>query len=152
MHTQSSHSRAFTQLWGDPRKGNVFTYPTLPSSWGICCDSRSLRAPHLFNKRGFGSIRCSWGTCLASVLQSDHPLKTNTWENHPPLIHRTNTEDLHQGQREQEKDWEAQSSLRAWCLIDKTGIQDWTARWETLESKDVHKGQAQEKQERDGRS
>lgn len=150
MHTQNIHSKAFTPLWRHTThcKDNVSTYPTLPSSSGICCDSRSLRASFLFNERGFGSIRCS----LAAVLQSDHPLKTNIWENHPPLIHKTSTEDFHQGQRKQEKNWEAQSSLRDWCLSNKTGIQDWTARWEALEGRDVHEGQAQGKQEMDGRS
>lgn len=154
MHTQNIHSRAFTPLWGHVThcKGSVSTYPTLPSSLGMCCGSRNIRAPYLFKKRGFGSTRCSWGRCLASVLRSDHPLKTNIWENHPLLIHKTSTEDLHQGQRQQEKDWKAQSSLRARYLVNKMEIQDWAARWEALESRDVHEGEAQEKEEMDERS
>lgn len=99
MHTQNIHSKAFTPLWGHIThcKGNVSTYPTLPSSLGICCDPRSLRAPYLFSERGFGSIRWSLVSVLQSVLQSDQPLKTNIWENHPPLIHKKSAGDFSSG-------------------------------------------------------
>lgn len=74
---------------------------------------------------------------ITSPLRS--PLKRQINHSHLLQIWKTSTKDLHQALRQRKADQEAWSSLTCLHLIDKSGMQDWTAIWEELENRDMHK-------------